>query len=78
MDRVDRYYHNPNTIMVSHTLKDTIDDRSRADAKGNKCIFAIYKLVTHPFFNFLIFLLIIGNMVLLTMDDHYNTKAKEK
>jgi hypothetical protein len=60
-------------ILEFHT-----ENESKVNAAKNKCILPFYNLVTHPFFNFLIFLLIICNMVLLTMDDLYTTKAEAK
>ena len=37
-----------------------------------------YKLVTHPIFNFVIFLLIIGNSVVLTADSYPQARKEKK
>ena len=70
-------YTTADLIRKKIICENDLDTNSRNMAKKYVCLLPFYILVTHPLFNFFIFLLIIGNTVILSLDTYPLTKAEK-
>lgn len=61
---------------LEHKVEEEQDKCARKRAKVNKFYNFFFQIVTAPGFNFLIFILILLNTMVLAMDDYYMTESK--